>query len=373
MPRSLYLPVRCLAFVAIVSSLAACTSAVASRDDHGGEASTHGALISAERIDAPPGAQAWRVRYVSQRANGDAVPVTGVVIAPRTAAPSGGFPVITWGHGLSGAADRCAPSSRTDLVGNAVPSVALAMRVVIVATDYAGLGTPGLPETGVGESEGRNMLDIALAAGSIRGLDVSPTTIVSGDSMGGHAALFAGQMASTYAPSLDLAGVLVTAPAAMPRDLLASLPSSSYLGYALEAAVGYARAYDLDVGELLTRSARSRLEVVRRDCADAVLAAFASDRASDAFVRDPETVPAWRDAIRANTPGATAIGAPVLVLQGTDDPIVPVESTDRLVRRLRAAGDEVAYHVLPGVGHEPLEAAPTEIVAWIARALAAAS
>jgi len=29
-----------------------------------------------------------------------------------------------------------------------VPRLALALGVVIVATDYAGLGTPGLPETG---------------------------------------------------------------------------------------------------------------------------------------------------------------------------------------------------------------------------------
>jgi len=214
------------------------------------------------------------------------------------------------------------------------------------------------------------MLDIAIAARAIDGLRVSDVTIVGGDSMGGHAALFAAQLAPTYAPSLDVRGVLAAAPAAMPRELLASLPSSSYLGYALEAAVGYATAYGLDVREILTPAAISGLGVIRTSCADAVLAAFRSRGASDAFSRDPTTIPAWREAIRANTPGATPIDAPVLVLQGRDDPIVPVATTDRLVERLRAAGDRVEYRVLPGVGHEPLAAAPLEVVSWIRSRLA---
>ena len=246
-----------------------------------------------------------------------------------------------------------------------MPRVALALGDVIVATDYAGLGTPGLPETGVGVSEGRNILDIALATRGIPTLRVSNATIVAGDSMGGHAALFAGQLAPSYAPSLDVAGVLAAAPAAMPRELLATLPSSSYLGYALEAAVGYATAYGLDVREILTPAAISGLGVIRTSCADAVLAAFRSRGASDAFSREPTSIPAWREAIRANTPGATRIDAPVLVVQGADDPIVPVATTDRLVERLRAAGDRVEYRVLPGVGHDPLAAAPVEIVSWL--------
>src|SRR4051794_16094566 len=89
-----------LALLTLVA--AACTTTPgpdsAGRDD--GHA--HGTLLHAERIGAPAGARAWRVRYLSQRTDGSAAPVTGVVIAPRGPAPRGGFPVVTWGHGLVG-------------------------------------------------------------------------------------------------------------------------------------------------------------------------------------------------------------------------------------------------------------------------------
>jgi pimeloyl-ACP methyl ester carboxylesterase len=337
-------------------------------DDH-----AHGTLVETERIAAPSGGRAWRVTYRSQRADGNAAPVTGVVIAPSGSPPKGGFPVVTWGHGLVGAADRCAPSRRAELVGHAVPAIAFSLDVVIVATDYAGLGTRGAPETGVGVGEGRNVLDLALAVRDLDALDVSDETIVAGDSMGGHAALFAAQMAPTYAPALRVAGVVVTAPAAMPRDLLAAFASSRYLGYALEAVLGYSAAYGLDPASILTPRALDALDGERDACADEVLARFADAEVDDVFAHDPASLPPWRRAMARNTPGDEPIEAPLLVLQGTDDPIVPVDSTDALVRRLRSAGDDVDYRVLDGVGHEPLQAAPVEIVTWIAGALSRSS
>ncbi len=64
-----------------------------------------------------------------------------------------------------------------------------------VATDYEGLGTPGLHPYLVGESEGRGALDIVRAAGQLAEVGAGRRVVVWGRSQGGHAALVAGEIA----------------------------------------------------------------------------------------------------------------------------------------------------------------------------------
>src|SRR5438477_8554972 len=70
-----------------------------------------GTLLKSEKVDAPAiHGTAYRVMYESRSLQNEAVAVTGVVIVPSKPAPSGGYPVVTWGHGTNGMADKCAPS-----------------------------------------------------------------------------------------------------------------------------------------------------------------------------------------------------------------------------------------------------------------------
>jgi dipeptidyl aminopeptidase/acylaminoacyl peptidase len=48
---------------------------------------------------------------------------------------------------------------------------------------------------------------------------------------------------------------------------------------------------------------------------------------------------------------ADRIDVPLLVLHGDEDPVVPVDQSARLAQRVRAAGGDVEYHVMPGEGH----------------------
>lgn len=48
--------------------------------------------------------------YQSRALDGRAIAVSGMVVAPDTKAPDGGFPVVSWAHGTTGTADQCAPS-----------------------------------------------------------------------------------------------------------------------------------------------------------------------------------------------------------------------------------------------------------------------
>ena len=82
----------------------------------------------------------------------------------------------------------------------------------VVATDYPGLGTQGPAPYLVGSSEARAVLDSVRAARQLPGANAGSHFIVWGHSQGGQAALFAGQLARSYAPELKLQGVAVAAP-----------------------------------------------------------------------------------------------------------------------------------------------------------------
>ena len=142
-----------------------------------------GTIIRSTPIgDAPAGARAWKILYHSRAVDGRDIAVSGVVIAPTGAAPHGGRVVVTWAHGTSGLADLCAPSKLPDIASGAastsgpagygafMPGVQafLDAGYVVAATDYEGLGTPGVHPYQVGESEGRSVLDAARAARGLK-------------------------------------------------------------------------------------------------------------------------------------------------------------------------------------------------------------
>ena len=84
----------------------------------------------------------------------------GRVLFPAGAAPAGGRDVIAWAHPTSGVVPTCAPSLMPDTAGMIWGlSEMLARGYVVAATDYPGLGTPGVHPYLIGESEGRAVLD----------------------------------------------------------------------------------------------------------------------------------------------------------------------------------------------------------------------
>ena len=132
-----------------------------------------GTLIRAERVKdvpgVPRGATVWRILYRSRSIYGADIAVSGYVVIPSGQAPRGGFPVIAWAHGTTGVADVCAPSLFNKLEGQGpylMPDIGayLRARTIVAATDYQGLGTPGIHPYLLGESEGRGVLDAARAA-----------------------------------------------------------------------------------------------------------------------------------------------------------------------------------------------------------------
>jgi pimeloyl-ACP methyl ester carboxylesterase len=332
-----------------------------------------GTLIWSAPFKAVPGAQAWKVLYHSRAVNGSDVAVSGVVVAPTDAPPAGGRPVVSWAHGTHGIADQCAPSRTADMVSR-LPSIGklIAQGYVVVATDYEGLGTPGTHPYLVGESEAHGVLDIAKAARQIRETAANSRTIVWGQSQGGQAALFAGEIAPSYAPEVDLLGVVSGAPV---TDIAAMLPAAATipetLGFVVMGLAGAEAAYPtVKRSDVLTPAALEQSKLVDEKCYGAVLSAFKKP-VDKVIARNPADVPAIAALFRQATPGQVPTEAPMLVYQGQSDDVVYQIFTAQYVRKACALGDTVEYKTFSGKDHyEENAAAEKDVLEWMQARLA---
>ncbi|MBK9178107.1 MAG: prolyl oligopeptidase family serine peptidase [Acidimicrobiales bacterium] len=331
-----------------------------------------GDVISAEPIDAPDGARAWRVVYHSTGLDGADIAVTGMVVAPDREPPPGGFPVVSWGHPTQGTADRCAPSvDGTDSITLLEPLVEAGY--VVAASDYEGLGTTSPHLYLVGDSEGRSVLDAARAAQRVAGSGASPTSPVAlwGFSQGGHAALFGGELAPAYAPELDLRGVAAAAPVSDVGSFAARAEGwPEQFGVLVTIAYAFHHAYDdLRIGDVLTPAAVSDLPLLEQTCLDRVLAVY--DRpTAEVLKQPPATAPGWPARFTESQVGNRPIPAPVLVIQGTDDVIVYPDTVAAMAQRLCANGTAVDVRLKPGEGHGV--AVQGDLLPWLAERFAGA-
>jgi alpha-beta hydrolase superfamily lysophospholipase len=332
-----------------------------------------GALIRATPIAGPPllpDSRAWAVLYHSRDFDGRDVAVSGVVVAPPGAAPPDGRPVVVWGHGSVGLADRCAPS-RAGVLGAFGPWLGglLQQGLVVAATDYQGLGTPGPARTLIGLSAGRAVLDVARSA---RGLDAAGAggrVVLAGHSEGGHAVLWAAELARSYAPELQVLGVATSAPGA---NLATTLRLSEFRPTAVTSGamllvVAWSDAYRVPP-DVLTPAGRKAVDRLRTRC----LLELAKDPVTPTVHLDQLlTTPPWPALLARNTPGHAATPAPILIAQGTDDQTVVPAATGALVQRLCHAGDTVELRSFQHAEHFHLpEVAGTDVAAWIGDRLA---
>ena len=330
-----------------------------------------GVLRESVPIAAPPGTKAWRVLYDSQIRNDRPAVVSGLVFAPDRPAPTGGWPVLSFAHPTTGLADRCAPSRNVGILETTIATLASQTGMAVVATDYPGLGTDGPHPFLDGISQGRSVLDIARAAKSIEGLSLSATTVLWGHSQGGHAALFAAQEARQYAPTLNIVGAVAGAPPSQLRELLTSIERTPDRGYALLVAEGL-RAINpsLRLEDVFTARGIALAKRLETECSSTVNRAASRDT-----IRLASAVPEqWLEALDANQPGTSRIDAPVLILHGADDELVPVETSAVLQESLQKLGTAVDRVVYPGAGHADVALTSlTDVLAWITKRLPVAA
>jgi len=348
---------------------------------------TPGTLIATRAATAQThevgAAQAWQVLYHSTDLANHDIAVSALVLAPRGSPPPGGWPVVAWAHGTSGLADQCAPSLAPGLAHDptAVNEVhaLLAQGWVVVASDYPGLGTPGVHTYLIGDADARAVVDSVSATHALLGARASTTWVTVGHSEGGQTALFVAQIARSRAPRWTFAGTVALAPASTLEALIPLAEAArdpvlqAYMVYALEGlSTVDAR---VDVVALLTAPARAVLPDVTSGCVDDITNDLARRHLDHLLVAGPATVK-WLDAElgRYDDPDRSSSPEPILIVQGTADNDVPAVATDGMVTRLCALRDHVQYRHYPGLDHgEVVAASLGTVVPWIRSRFAAES
>ena len=336
-----------------------------------------GTLIDVEPLGEFGEISAYRILYHSRSRKGEDIAVSGYVLAPLDDAADTEWPVVAYAHGTTGMADQCAPSATVDSdlrsfgrEASLLNQVA-ALGYVVVATDYEGLGTPGLHPYLVGESEARSILDSVRAVRQMEGLNASDKCAVAGISQGGHAALHAGQYWQTYAPELDLVGVISMAPPSQATLMYDAIINSSSKGFIYMALAAYDAAYDeVDIEEVLTPQGVELLAELENGCTDYVFDVFNQHEVSDLVsVDNPLRIPAWRDIAIDNDVNQRALPAPVFIAHGSADTLIPTLSSSLLCAQITPLPNQgpTLRKVYEGATHGGVAAAAADdITTWLA-------
>ena len=320
------------------------------------------------RLWVPGTARAWRLRYVSSDGSGRPSVVTGEVFLPPGRAPRGGWPVVSWAHGTSGLSDACAPSR----VGPAEKTrdftylhAWISQGYAIVATDYAGLGTPGLPAYLNGRSEAHNVVDMVKAGRSLVARRepaqrrLARKYVIIGQSQGGGAAIYTARYATSFGgPSLDYRGAVGTGtPANIEKVLLPlgpKVPPVGVLPAGITSYIAYTFASlrvfhpELGIDSILTDEGRRYVRLAEQTCVDPFDVALAGVNVGDWFSAPVATLPNFAQTLSDYMAMPTSgFDKPFFMANGLLDIDVPMAVTAAYVAQLKASGEPVDFHTYP--------------------------
>ncbi|MEZ4519455.1 MAG: alpha/beta fold hydrolase [Chloroflexota bacterium] len=288
-----------------------------------------GTIIRSEPItdNVPDGAQAWRVMYLSTGVHGEPVAVTSIIAAPvePSAEPR---PVIAWAHGTLGVLPACGTSHLDDPFA-AIPEVPRLLQegYVLAATDYPGIGAPGVHPYLFGEVEADSVLDSVRAAQQLD-INAGNRFAVWGHSQGGHATLWTAMEAADYAPELNLVGAAAIAPATDLEGILETGKDSMAGAVLFPLVIKSWSAYapDINLTDLITPDAVDQVEALGDLCVTtpAALLFHKLNPPADYLISDPTQNETIRALIAANTPDGP-IDVPLLIVHGTADSVIPYE------------------------------------------------
>ena len=306
-----------------------------------------------------------RIIYRSNDARGRPNVVTGTYFEPYNDWPgTGPRPLLVYGPGTQGQGDQCAPSRLfnqgihwapfADLAFNyeeLFVSTMVARGFAIVMTDYEGLGTPGVHTYVSRVAEGNAMLDAARAAKQLPDTSLQPDGPVAfwGYSQGGGAAASAAELASQYAPELNVVGAYAGAPPADLKELFPYADGSAVVGvvgYALNSVIAMYPEHEAAIRATLTPRGEDFLFKVADQCIAETIFNFMFRHLRPYFNEDifelvhQEPFKSLFDDQRI---GRYKPNAPVLIVSNRYDPLVPWTGANQLGRDWCAQGADVQF------------------------------
>jgi dienelactone hydrolase len=324
---------------------------------------------------------ATRLMYRSEDANDKPIAVTGTYIDPALDwKGKGPRPVVAVAPGTQGQGDQCAPSKMLNQLITYVPPIdvmveyelltinaLLLQGIAVVITDYQGLGTPGAHTYVNRAAEAHAVLDSVRAAQNLPNTKITSDGPVGmwGYSQGGGATAAAAELASEYAPELDIKGTYAGAP---PADLAATLAQvdgtslTGVIGYTLNGLRESNPELNQTIDDNINPAGQQMLATVANQCVGATVLTVGFHRTSE-YTRTGQslsdllkTIPVAGEVFAANKIGNRTPNAPVYVSSGTTDDIVPHGQAVELARDWCAKGANVTLNnvelppILPGLG-----------------------
>jgi secretory lipase/prolyl oligopeptidase family protein len=370
-------PVRALRRALVLSAVggfaAASLAPAASASPRNPLARPAGTVVSAAPLNRKlwiPGTtgQAYKLTYVTSNPDGRPGLSTGEVFIPKGDAPARGWPVISWAHGTSGLGDSCAPS----VMGPAEPQRDfnylrnwMKEGYAVVATDYYGLGTPGLPAYLNGRSEAHNVVDMVKAARAfaaahlLANQQLSNRWVVIGQSQGGGAAIYTARYATQFGgPGLDYLGAVGTGVPAYIENYLDLLGPNTppvaltpdintFFTYML-ASIRRWRP-QLGIDKILTAYGRKYLALGKKLCIFTGMDAAMQNVVLGKYFTKPLTsLPNWTQTIdKYMKMPETGFDKPFFMGHGLYDTDVPYAQTARYVAQLEANHQPVTFKTYP--------------------------
>lgn len=297
--------------------------------------------------------------------DGSLAPVKAQVYVPQGNSNQQ-FPLIVYGAGTTGLADRCAPSRENLRQGNMgnyrnyMISEA-SQGYIVVMPNYEGLDNPNRNQHYFNrDSEARTMLSAAkatiLGANQV-GLPIKAGALFFGGySQGGHAAFSAADYASQYIPDLKVSGVFGHGPTTDIVEFLKNNPNLA--AYFVASYSEYYPAIKPEV--MLEKEWIGYLDRAQKICVhegfginSTSVARVYADPFEKALTNDtiPIDFPEINSVFRENNAGTSYTAIPTMIVQGTGDPIVTNESQGDFVDQLCLRGVPVDLKEYRGVHH----------------------
>ncbi|MEU7630493.1 lipase family protein [Nocardia sp. NPDC049220] len=306
----------------------------------------------------------------STDAKGRPAPVVATLLMPTAPWPGPGpRPLLSFDAAIDSLGHKCAPSYElksevsTMLWAAQIP---LSKGYAVVVPDHQG----PRQAYGAGRMAGHAVLDAikAVIRAPELGLRPDAPTVVTGYSGGAIATGWAAELASEYAPEVNLVGAAfggVPADFGMLLDTMNGRNAAG--GVFLAATLGLAREYP-EMLDLMNDNGWRLAQIGKDICMPAeefigLVAPIPVQALTD--VGAPTELPMVREILTANRLGATAPNVPVFLYHATHDQWVPIAGAENLYAQWCGGGTPVEFKVYPGEHFIASSSGIPDANAWI--------